>query len=139
MTCIAQGLAKNASLIKLNVSENLFTVNSISQLTTVLMKRAQEDKDDSKSCQLRELDLSHCELDKKSIDALSTLLRSTYKLRILNLRDNMIHDEEGQSLFTSMLTNSYLTKLNMELNPIKHSLFREFETITKQNALKVHD
>lgn len=27
----------------------------------------------------------------------------------------------------------------MELNPIKHSLFREFQAITQQNSLKVHD
>jgi Ran GTPase-activating protein (RanGAP) involved in mRNA processing and transport len=105
MIYISDGISRNPSLTKLNVSDNTFTFNSIYHLVQVLCKKYNpktiEENDvpqkevNTSSCQLRELDLSNCFLDKDCINILADLLKSEYKLRTLNLKDNMIQDEEG--------------------------------------------
>jgi hypothetical protein len=48
----------------------------------------------------------------------------------------MINDVDAQALFAGLLQNNYLVKLNLEANPIKHSIFRDCEAQTKANLQK---
>ena len=91
---------------------------------------------ENRYCKLIDLDLSKCNITSESARPLIKLLNSKYKLRHLNLKDNAIRDNAASELLNALLNyNCFITKLNMEYNPIKHQIFKDIETQTKQNTI----
>jgi hypothetical protein len=52
---------------------------------------------------------------------------------VLNLRDNIIRDKGADELINALKTNTNIIRLSLELNPVKHVIFKEIEALTKRN------
>ena len=62
-----------------------------------------------------------------------------FKIRSLNLRNNVINDEGAKLLLHAMVRNIKICKFNVDLNPINHKIINEIEKHTKENQLKVSE
>jgi len=131
---IAKGMAVNTCLHRLILNENInIGKESLAKLCDALL----ENKND---CKLVDLELSKCAITSESAKHLSKLLNSKIKLRHLNLRDNSIQDDAACEILGALINlNFYLTRVNMEFNPIKHQILRDIEAQTKLNVMKVNE
>jgi Ran GTPase-activating protein (RanGAP) involved in mRNA processing and transport len=131
---VAKGMAQNTSLHRLILNENIHIgKESLAKLCDALLENKSE-------CKLVDLELSKCAITSESAKHLSKLLNSKIKLRHLNLRDNSIQDDAACEMLGALVNhNFYLTRVNMEYNPIKHQILRDIEAQTKLNVLKVNE
>ena len=60
-------------------------------------------------------------------------LRNAKNLKVLNMRDNLIRDEAGEAFMIALKGNLTLTKFQIDMNPIKHSIYLEIDKINKRN------
>lgn len=131
---LALGLSANTSLTKLILSDNIcIGKDGISKLCDALI-------DNKKECKLIDLDLAKCNINSDCAQPIIRLMNSNYKLRHLNLKDNVIKDDVATEMLGALLNfNSYVTRCNLEFNPIRHHTMKEIEAITKANILKVNE
>jgi len=71
---------------------------------------------------LIELELAKCSLGEQDVQPFIKLIGSNYKLRCLNLKDNDVRDCAAAELLGALMANKYVTKLNLDLNPIRHQI-----------------
>ena len=114
MNSFAIGMKSNTSIIKLILSENSGIRENLNKLCDALIENRQD-------CKLIEIDLSKCSITSECARPIVKLLNSKYKLRHLNLRDNSIRDDTASEMLGGLVNNnSFITRLNLEYNPIKH-------------------
>lgn len=83
---------------------------------------------------IRHIDLSRNKLLSEHITSICELIRYKPKhLQIINLRDNLIREDIGEALVNALKVNDNIVKLCLDINPIKHVIFKEIEQITKRN------
>ena len=63
------------------------------------------------------------------------LIKANSKLLVLNLRDNMIRDIAADQIVKALSFNSNIVKLPFDLNPVKHAVFIDIDTITTRNQI----
>ena len=66
-------------------------------------------------------------------------IRKKKNLRVLNLRDNLIRDQAGEDFVFAIKENLTLTKFQIDMNPIKHSIFLEIEKVSKRNQTSLKE
>lgn len=84
-----------------------------------------------------DLDLSKNRINSAAVVPFTRLFEENFKIRSINLRHNLITDEGAQLLVQSVVNNVYITKLQLEMNPLRHSVIVDIEKHTAQNQLKV--
>lgn len=67
------------------------------------------------------------------------MFEQNFKIRTLNLRNNVITDEGAQTLAQAVVNNQFITKLLCDMNPIRHSIITDIENHTKLNLQKVNE
>ena len=83
---------------------------------------------------IEQLDFSRNKLVSEDIKSVCELIKCKPKhLRIINLRDNLIREEAGDDLVNALKGNHNIIKLCLDINPVKHVIFKEIEHITKRN------
>jgi hypothetical protein len=83
---------------------------------------------------INELDLSRNKLNGSDLKALLELIKKNGKyFKILNLRDNLLRDQMCEEIVNALKFNTYIVKCNLDLNPVKHVVLKEIETLTKRN------
>jgi hypothetical protein len=60
-------------------------------------------------------------------------------LLMLNLRDNIIRDDGANQIVNALTLNNNIIKLNFDLNPVKHAVFKDIETLTTKNQNKIKE
>lgn len=58
---------------------------------------------------------------------------------MLNLRDNIIRDEAANQIVNALSLNSNIVRLNFDLNPVKHVIFKDIETLTTRNQNNIKE
>ena len=130
---IAKGMQANASLTRLVLSENPLIGGSLGKLCDALAENRAESR-------LTDLELSKCNVTSEHAKHMIRLMGSKHKLRHLNLKDNSIQDEAAQEMLGVLMhSNTYITRLNVDFNPIKHQILRDIDAQTKLNVLKVNE
>jgi len=112
---LALGFSANVSLTKLILSDNIsIGKEGITKLCDALI-------DNKKECKLIDLDLAKCNINSDSAKPIIRLMNSNYKLRHINLKDNVIKDDAATEMLSALLNyNSYVTRCNLDFNPIRH-------------------
>lgn len=85
-----------------------------------------------------ELDLSKNRICSTSVQPFVLLFEQNIKIRTINLRHNVIADEGAQMLLQAIVNNAYITKLLLEMNPVRHSILGDIEKHTSINQHKVN-
>ena len=75
----------------------------------------------------------------ETIEPFIDLFEQNLKVRTLNLRHNVITDEGAKLLVQAIVNNEYVTKLLLDMNPIRHSILADIEKHTTKNMLKVSE
>ena len=133
MAYIGIGLSKNVTLERLVLSENDFCGR---ECIHYLVKGLIDNQEGSK---LIDIDLQNNRMTSETIYPFVDLFEQNLKIRTLNLRHNVITDEGAQILAQALVNNEYITKLQCDMNPIRHSILADIEHHTKQNQLKVNN
>ena len=68
---------------------------------------------------------------------LSCLLEKNFKIRAISLKHNVVTDEGAQLLVQALVNNEYIVRLNLEMNPLRHSILEDIEKHTSANQMKV--
>ena len=132
MAFIAGGLSRNTTLERLILSENMFREReSMQHFVTSLIENPES--------KLREVDLSKNQMSTETIMPFIELLEENVKIRHINLRHNVITDEGAKLLVQAIVNNEYVTKLLLDMNPIRHSILADIEKHTTKNMLKVSE
>ena len=126
MTFIANGLSKNVTLERLSLSENIFRERESLQLFVNCLIENAESK-------LREVDFSKNQMTTETIMPFVELFERNVKLRTINLRHNVITDEGGTQIVQAIINNEFITKLLIDMNPIRHSIIVDIEKHTNKN------
>lgn len=114
LTQISLGLSKNTKLKRLVLQGNdIAERDSVQRLVRGLL-------DNTEGSQLTELDLAKNRITSDAIEPFVNLFEQNYKIRTLNLRNNVITDEGAKQLVLALVNNSYIIKLQLEMNPFKH-------------------
>ena len=83
---------------------------------------------------LRELDISKNKLTGEDVSGVIELIRENVpNLRVINLKDNFLRDQTGEEIVNALKGNVHLTRVLLELNPLKHYLLKEVESFGKRN------
>ena len=108
-------MSVNSCLQKLVLSENSHMgKESIARLCDSLLEN-------KAGCKLVDLELSKCNITSECAKYLIKLMSSKIKLRHLNLKDNSIQDDAASEMLGALLHhNFYITRLNIDFNPVKH-------------------
>lgn len=62
------------------------------------------------------------------------------QLSFLSLRDNLIRDDPaGDTLAVAIQGNATLTRVLIDMNPIKHATVKEIEQSVKRNAMRLKE
>lgn len=95
--------------------------------------------DNNADCKLVDLELAKCNITSTCAKHLIKLMSSKIKLRHLNLKDNTIQDDAASEMLAALVHhNNYITRLNIDYNPVRHQLLRDIDAQTKLNVLKVN-
>ena len=86
---------------------------------------------------LQELDLSKCHISSESVLPLVKLIESKFRLRTLLLSNNSIYDLSASEIYSALQFNPYLTRLKLDLNPIRNLITRDIDALTLLNSQKV--
>ena len=133
MVYMGLGLAKNVTLERLSLGENLISEReSMQYLVRGLLDNVEGSK-------LVDIDLHNNRMTAEAIEPLAELFVSNFKIRTMNLRHNLITDEGGQLLLQSAINNEYITKFHLDMNPVRHSILADIEAHTLRNLHKVHE
>ena len=133
MVYMGLGLAKNCTLEKLSLSENNFAEKECIHL---LVKGLLDNIDGSK---VFEIEIQRSRISSKTAEPFADLFEKNFKIRSLNLRNNVINDEGAKLLLHAIVRNDYICKFSVDLNPINHKIINEIEKHTKENQLKVSE
>lgn len=132
MVFFGAGLAMNTALVRLNLAENdLLSKEGLNHFMKGLI-------DNKKESKLIEIDFSKCRFMSKMMQPFAKLFSANYKIRHLNLKNNNITDDGAGELLESMVSNEFITKVVLDMNPIKFNILKEIEAHTKGNMNKVN-
>lgn len=131
MSYIGLGLSENSAIVKLSLSEN----ESITKDGLTFLAKGMLDAGESR---LIELELAKNNFGSKAIQPLIRLLGFNHKIRSLNLKGNAITDEGAAELLGSIMSNEYITKVNLDLNPFRHAIVKDIEAQCRANITKVN-
>ena len=53
------------------------------------------------------------------------------------MKHNVVTDEGAQLLVQALVNNEYIVRLNLEMNPLRHSILEDIEKHTSANQMKV--
>ena len=131
MTYVGLGLSENNALVRLGLSENEHvTKDGLTYLTKGML--------DAEESRLVELDLAKSNFDSKAIQPLIRLLGLNHKIRSLNLKGNTIGDDGAQDLLGQLMSNEYITRVNLDLNPFRHAILTDIDAHCRTNVMKVN-
>ena len=133
MVYLSRGLSKNATLERLNLAENIFNDReSIQNLVRNLLENLEASK-------LIDIDLQKNQMTSETIGPFAELFEQNFKIRTLNLRHNVISDEGGLLLSQALVNNEFITRILIDMNPMRHSMIADMEQHSAQNQLKVNE
>lgn len=58
------------------------------------------------------------------------LFEENYKIRVINLRHNVVTDEGAKLIVQAIVNNSYITKIHLDMNPLRHSILEDIDKHT---------
>ena len=65
------------------------------------------------------------------------LIESKFRLRTLLLSNNNIYDLAASEIYSALQFNPYLTRLKLDLNPIRNLITKDIDALTLLNSQKV--
>lgn len=90
--------------------------------------------DDSR---LIELDLQKNRMKSNIMEPLVDLFEQNFKIRSLNLKNNIVTDDGAQLLLQTIGNNKFICKVNLDLNPVRHQILNDINKYTASNLTKV--
>ena len=133
MVYLSRGLSKNVTLERLNLAENVFNdKESIKNLVRNLLENLEASK-------LIDIDLQKNQMTSETVEPFAELFEQNFKIRTLNLRHNVITDEGGLLLSQALVNNEFITRILIDMNPMRHSMIADMEQHCAQNQLKVNE
>ena len=133
MVFLSRGLSKNVTLERLNLAENVFNdKESIKNLVRNLLENLEASK-------LIDIDLQKNQMTSETVEPFAELFEQNFKIRTLNLRHNVITDEGGLLLSQALVNNEFITRILIDMNPMRHSMIADMEQHCAQNQLKVNE
>ena len=127
MVFLSLGLSKNVTLERLNLAENVFNDReSIQNLVRNLLENLECSK-------LIDIDLQKNQMTSDTVEPFAELFEQNFKIRTLNLRHNVITDEGGLLLSQALINNEFITRILIDMNPIRHSIIADMEQHSAQN------
>jgi len=127
------GLAKNTTLEKLTLANNdIADKEAIGHLIKGLLENTE-------GSMLSELDLSKNRITSDGVTPFISLFEQNFKIRTINLRHNVVTDEGAQLLSQAIVNNAYITRLQLDMNPFRHSILIDLEKHTNANLAKVNE
>ena len=67
------------------------------------------------------------------------LFEQNFKVRSINMRHNVITDEGAQLLAQAVVNNEFITKLLVDMNPVRFSILADMDRHTQENQQKVNN
>ena len=127
MVYLSRGLSKNVTLERLNLAENVFNdKESIKNLVRNLLENLE-------ASSLIDIDLQKNQMTSETVEPFAELFEQNFKIRTLNLRHNVITDEGGLLLSQALINNEFITRILIDMNPMRHSIIADMEQHSAQN------
>lgn len=126
------GLTKNITLERLILASNdIADREALNHIVKGLLENTE-------GSVLSELDVSKNRITSDCIAPFVDLFEQNFKIRTINLRHNVVTDEGAQLLVQAIGNNEYITKLQLDMNPLRISLLNDLEKHTSANLQKVN-
>ena len=82
---------------------------------------------------LIDIDLQKNQMTSETVEPFAKLFEENFKIRTLNLRHNVISDEGGLLLSQALVNNEFITRILIDMNPMRHSIIADMEQHSAQN------
>ena len=133
MAYMGLGLSKNVTLERIVLTENNFCdKESINYLVKSLL-------DNQEGSKLIDIDLQRNRMTSEAVEPFVNLFEQNMKVRSINLRHNVITDEGAQLLAQAVVNNEFITKLLIDMNPVRFSILADIDKHTRENQQKVNN